>query len=434
MKKRGVSPGSATPPKRQKQTQLSPEVRHIAQVQLFKYKNEGHSKIEVFEYSKSLGYDLSLRTTERYVKNEKEGRSPTSGNHSPGAPSKLSAQQHLILAGGLICLDERGVEITREHVVNLVRDLFDVDIANTTAGKYLQQLGFSRQKLGSRPLPRGINFDNYVVLYYECLMDLRRVKFFQIQPQWICSIDFWTNTRRTEERRAFRKIGSKQRKYSKESLIYTDSYLGCLWRDGINHTPAMLFSFNPDLDVNGRNAGPVREFCRVHSLDTRRIVYQHSTKSYKRENCADLRKFWDLYPRMQRSRILHDKGGAFSKATLAALKCEKEFGYEAIVHGEMSPNDNHFHAIIKNQWRANRTQFEYEWQKSLFLLYLSDHVQPKNIRQMFENNFMLHRIRLNQVSVERMLTRKLSKNIRVDSVAVEQKTAYLDFIRSKNAD
>jgi len=97
-------------------------------------------------------------------------------------------------------------------------------------------------------------------------------------------------------------------------------------------------------------------------------------------------------------------------------------------HGELSTCDNHFNAIVKNQWRSFRSKNGNETYDSILLLSLCDKVKPATIRGMFVRNYMLDSNNITLSAVEDLLSQKTPKGAKCDRLFAGYKAAYRDWV------
>lgn len=100
-------------------------------------------------------------------------------------------------------------------------------------------------------------YSAYVRAYYQWLLDMSNDNFFLCPQRLLASIDFMSNSRRLERVKTYSPRGQKQKKFVAPKVTYTECILTLLWADGVNRTPALLFTYNPDLDPDGRNKAQV---------------------------------------------------------------------------------------------------------------------------------------------------------------------------------
>ena len=65
--------------------------------------------------------------------------------------------------------------------------------------------------------------------------------------------------------------------------------------------------------------------------------------------------------------------------------------YPSAVHQYLSPNDNRYHGVAKQRWRASDVDFSNDVESSLRLLYELDNIKPKHVQKWFTKNLQLYR-------------------------------------------
>jgi hypothetical protein len=172
-----------------------------------------------------------------------------------GKKKLLTPEQENIFVGYVLDRNDHGIPVNREMCDNFLQRSFGVTMSRQNISKYLKQNKLSLQFMGSRMLTRVKTYTEYVQAYYQWLLDRHNEGFFQCRKKFLGSIDFMSNSRRVERLKTFSPVGQKQKKYVGPKVTYTDCFLTLLWADGVNRTPTLLFTYNPDLDPDGRNAG-----------------------------------------------------------------------------------------------------------------------------------------------------------------------------------
>lgn len=71
--------------------------------------------------------------------------------------------------------------------------------------------------------------------------------------------------------------------------------------------------------------------------------------------------------------------------------------YPSAVHQYLSPNDNRYHGVAKQRWRASDVDFSNDVESSLRLLHELDSVEQKHIKKWFTKNLQLGQ---NEATVE----------------------------------
>lgn len=173
--------------------------------------------------------------------------------------------------------------------------------------------------------------------------------------------------------------------------------------------PALLFTYNPDLDPDGPNADKVLEWCLELGLTPDRIYYKKSKKTYYAEDTDMVSTVLDKYKRIvpwAQVHMMHDAGNSFYVNESDVFDdgwCSQVAVYEPTCHGELSPNDNSFHGIVKNEWKHRREKHKGEAKQALYLLHLCDKVEKRTVAAQFTRNFLLDKRNLQFKHVEILL-------------------------------
>lgn len=364
---------------------------------------------EVTDIYKTAGYDVGLRTLGRWVSKLEKGEEPFVEEDKRGGKKSLSPQQENILVGYVLHKNNRGISVNREMCSNFLENHFDVTMSLQNISKYLEQNNLSLQFMGSRELTKVKSYSKYMNLYYQWLLDKHNALFFHGPRKLLASIDFMSNSRRIERLKTYSPIGQKQRKFIRVKVKYTDCYLTLLWADGVNRTPALLFTYNPDLDPDGPNADKVLEWCLELGLTPDRIYYKKSKKTYYAEDTDMVSTVLDKYKRIvpwAQVHMMHDAGNSFYVNESDVFDdgwCSQVAVYEPTCHGELSPNDNSFHGIVKNEWKHRREKHKGEAKQALYLLHLCDKVEKRTVAAQFTRNFLLDKRNLQFKHVEILL-------------------------------
>ena len=172
---------------------------------------------------------------------------------------------------------------------------------------------------------------------------------------------------------------------------YTNCILTCVWADGKNWTPAMLFTHNPAF--RSEAAG---ELLEKFDIDPRRVVVidqpRGGKKVYATESADMVSAFFKLHTVNKTDHIMSDGGASFKVGNVdifADLGYHQHAVYPPPVHQFLSPNDNRLHGVAKQRWRAADINFSNDVESSLQLLWELDQVKPALIRKWFNTNLQL---------------------------------------------
>jgi hypothetical protein len=271
---------------------------------------------------------------------------------------------------------------------------------------------------------------NWVILQDFRSRGIRREEF--------CSIDYTFTGHRNERQTTFAPRGGPQPMVAEKSSNYTNCIVTCLWADGVNRTPPVLFTYDPAFRTDRpptkrRDAQLVhlRECMEKYGITAERIVYigteQKEMRKYARE-CPDLaRRFFGIYPVPPNTTIFSDEGNSFienGKSVLIDIGFAKHIKYPARVHQFLSPNDNKAHGTAKRAWRSCGVDHRDDVMSCLCLLsYLDDHI-VKYSKHWWDTNM----IRLKEEGVKDLIGDGRGKSCHLHKT---WKRSYDDFMKDK---
>lgn len=373
---------------------------------------DGMSIPKVQKLYEKAGYKLGTRTLERYIQCNKATKPQFKLDDKRGAKPLLSPAQQKILVGYVLVKNSLGKPVSRTKCKDFVLKAFHVDLTLQSISNYLHRNGLSLQVMGSRELAKVKSYEDYVKAYVAWIQAAHQSGFFICESKLLCSIDFFSGSRRMEREKSFSPRGAKQLKIltaNNAEIKYTNCYLSVLWADGVNRTPVLLFTYNSDLNPLGKNRESVLKWCQEFGISPARIFYKKSQKLYYAEDTdmvfSMLQKY-DEKIEWKNVHMLRDAGNVFKKKGHDIFEdgwSEEVIVYESICHGELSPNDNSFHASVKTKWRVHRGQYRTEAQQDLYLLSLCDKVPPKEVTVYFDRNLRLNGQSLSFKAIEEML-------------------------------
>jgi len=254
---------------------VSPGIRVFAAQMALSLHASGVSTAAFAERAKTTNYSPSRRTLYRHVAAIKGGDSPLSTEKASGAKPKLTMEQREILAGRVLHWEKPTDLLFFQQSAEL---LFDVKLSKGTASKYATGLQLSFQLVGGRPMRRGLTKSLYNCGYFEWVKARHDDLFFDVPPERLFCSDFFSNSRRLDRKKTLSGIGQKQRKLLFPSYKWTDSFKVGLWGDGMNKTPALLFTYNPDFDPEGARADEIFQICESLAVKRDRIYWERHKK------------------------------------------------------------------------------------------------------------------------------------------------------------
>jgi len=386
--------------------------------------------------SKKGGYDVSARTLSRHASEIRSGRSPFSEEKKSGRPRVLTSEEWDIICGAIFMANE---EVNLVWVAVLIDELFDKEPSFSTISRRLQEKGLVYKATGRRGWRKGYCFNDYVVEYYEGLLKLRNLTFFQWDPKKVLCVDFCTNSVRLDRIFAYQLKGEKQKKIALEKPAYTNSYFACMTLDGTKMYRPVMFTHDPAFAPKRRNgllSEEIQSWIEAWQLESWQIVYTKSSKKYCKESNDQVSHYLSLYRRqLANTRIIHDAGNSFKirqKNETSLILADGADRVEVLPtepHGEMSVLDNNIFAIAKNWWRVERTNMSSP-KHALYLLYCIDSVDRDAIASCWRRNFFLDDQDLSLTKVEDLLRRTKGSRAKQDERRAMQRQylqAYAQF-------
>ena len=397
--------------------------RQVAQMALAA-KRRGET-IESFAQSLSGSpYAPSVRILQEHVCLLERGDTLLQDEKVTGRPALVSEEQWDVLCGFILTHPKEVDLLTAQKKL---KDMFGIDVSNATMSYHLARKGMSSQLSGKRPHEKEVSPEEYARGYFDWLKAAHDSGFFNTKRHNIGCIDFMTNKRSGERTKTYNLRGGKQKKTVGAKFQYTDNYLVCLWANGINYTPALMFTHNPAFN-GGRREEEVKQWCLELGIARNRIYYEKLKKQYCNEKHTQVKAWCDEYQdTLGTARVMRDNGNSFKKRShsIMADYVAKEVAFPSLQHGELSTCDNKFNAIVKAKWRKRRTNKD-EAYDALLLLHLCDQVSKSTIVKMFNHNFFMGGRKLSLTAVHDQLTHK--KNSAKKKRRLSEK--YLPAIRS----
>lgn len=359
---------------------------------------KGKKRKEFVKECSDAGLHFSARQLDRWVASLNSSGSAISTEKGSGQEKLLTREQRDVCSGWVLVKIFKGELVHLSTYCHFVRDHFGIDISDMTASNYLDEDGFSYRTVQKKNQSFTVD-----------VLKLRRIHWNWVQRQTfpknrahLCSIDFTFTGHRTDKRSGFGIRGGASPMEATPISRFTNCIVTCLWADGKNRTPPMLFTYNPKFRRD-RNPTALRtaDFdhlvdCLVrYNIDPSRIQYigkdKYETEVYAKE-CPDLvRRFFSKYPVNPNVTVLSDNGNSFLEngvSVIDSLGFKKHVRYEAIVHQYGSPNDNNNNGAAKQKWRASGVDYSDDVEASIRLLHYLDEDIIQHSKYYFDRNML----------------------------------------------
>lgn len=379
-------------------TTLAPDVRTAFARLYLAWKARGQPKSDFLAFVSAAGYDIPLRTLDEWVANVRAQGSATSLAKASGRPQALSQNTVRLIVGFVLDRNEFNVAVHLDTVQAFVRDRLGLDISLRSLSNYLHGAGFSSKVTQNKAA--GFKLD--VASLCRLALHWLRTTPLDVPRSKLCSVDFTFSGHRKDLRSSWSPVGGAQPKSRTAVSTYTNCIMTCVWADGKNRTPAMLFTyhqkFRRDRSPTKKRQAEVAyldECLRRHAIGADRIVYVGQEKGEHRtfvtESSDLIRRFFGRYGIEKDCTVLSDNGNAFKDNgadIFDALGFKQHRCYPAAVHQYLSPNDNRLHGAAKKAWIESTVDFSDDVLAGCYLLSLLDGCN-KDVCTWFDRNLQL---------------------------------------------
>lgn len=336
-------------------------------------------------------FPVSKRSLYDHVSSIKSGVEPLSAEKKSGRPGLLKGEEWDVICGAILTAEEK---CDMAWIREFAAANFDVELSDSLISQHLNDRRLTLQLVGSRPMPKGMRREQYVLQYYEFLLKIHRDSFFSGDPRMTICADSTTNSYRLERVRTYNIRGGKQKKFMQAKPVYTNSFFKVVALEDSCEYPCLMFTYDPTFDPDGPRAKEVLEWCKLWKIDRSSIVFKKSAQVYWAESSDQIGHFMRVHSRKLRgTRVLHDAGNAFKKDRdyILADGAGAHFVFPPAPHGELSVLDNKVFGIAKKWWRTERVKHcgEDFSKQAFYLMCCVDRVTPAQIKACWDHNFLL---------------------------------------------
>ena len=223
---------------------------------------------------------------------------------------------------------------------------------------------------------------------------------------------------------------------------FTDCIVTMVWKDGVNRTPCIGFTYNKNAKAPNRQTPAkmrkweaTKRLMRENGIQLERLICLDGTKKYSKENSDLVRMFLSKYDNIvnwAKIIIFRDKGACFLEDRKDVLR-QSGVGdveiYPPAIHELVSPNDNNLHGRAKTAWRKSGVDIKNNIASTLALMKCIDMVPEADISRIWTDNFLLDvkRVTMDHCRdvVSRGQTAQISSNSKLHS-------CYLQYLQNYN--
>lgn len=376
--------------------------------QCLKLKVGGLKSKAAFEAVQNMGFQGSRRTMDRHILSVRSTGHAVSPVKRDCSHSLLNDTQMSEINSWILDQNIKHRPIGYSDVQKFIYDKFSIQVSIRTAGNVLRRLGHTIKTCQSKTSGFLKTNDELKLEYMAFILKMKRDNIFKLRdPAEIRSIDVTYTKKPPIAITTFSPKGVGKQRADSTTYQYTNAIVTMISGDGHNHTPCMLFTYDPKMakeqkkTVRGKRIrAEFEDALERYGISEDRIVYEKSNKHYFAESPEVYERFLNHYPIAKNAVILHDGGNAFKRLKTSIfdnLGFKSHCTYPTDVHQFLSPNDNKLHGC-KATWREEYYKFPNEVSASLRLMNLIDLDTEKNSKTYFQNNlFNVTKSDLNKV-------------------------------------
>lgn len=151
----------------------------------------------------SAGFDTPDRTLDRYAKRIKAGESPVPSPGTGGRKAALTQGEKEVLCGWVLAENEKNNMVSLKSSRAFLDDTFDVQVGDTTAHRWLHELGFSSKVMQTSSKGYKLDKDQLLNIATNWLNERTEEGFFNVDLSQLGSIDFTFTSQRTYRPRSY---------------------------------------------------------------------------------------------------------------------------------------------------------------------------------------------------------------------------------------
>lgn len=413
--------------RRNPSAELSTETRELVARLVGPLHKRGISRQVLRDCLAEADAPVSKASLDRWVYDYTQSGSVFSPEKATGAVPLLDAEQQEVAAGWVLIENDERRPVSVESFRRFCNESLGVGMSNSSARNYLTNLGFASKVAGTKTIGFTVDVDSLVEMMCHWVEERRGDGDLD---ELVASVDFTFTGHRTDRVSSYAPVGGAQPQSGMAIAQHTNCIVTCLWSDGQNRTPPVLFTYNGKFRFN-RGSRAVWQGEQRHledclqrfDIDRDRVIYvgaeKRETRLYVPESRDLMRQFFELYEVPENAIVFSDNGRA-TKGVLTDLGFAKHVFYPAPVHQYLSPNDNRLHGTAKKSWRASRVDFKDDVESSLLLLNHLDSDIEAQSAHWFNQNI----IELTEKSAREIISGRGGKGGKVDA---ERRRAYRIF-------
>jgi hypothetical protein len=364
-----------------------------------------------------------------------------------GRPRLLDEEHEILMTGYVRHQNSIPCQVTYESLIGWIQEEFAIEMTLPTMIAYCDANHLSKliAKIRSTSKVAASNVEQQRVAM-EFIELLEAKKFYKVRESLICCMDITFTGHRKKKVHTIGPTGSyvtlfvfisrvivffildgsrcdfsvprskKPQQLPSTINPWTDAIVTCVWADGAFRTPAIAFTYNPQMkkthvaDAANKSknkkadakaaAKELADVCTEYQVSADRVVYLEPPAG-KKFYCAEssdlylafINFYHDLDQRIfsKQTWVIRDAGNAYKVAgesIITKFGIDNDITLPPIVHHAFSVNDNSLHSVAKAWWRKDNDHTN-GLVSTVRLLDCLDRVEPDHIKGWFRRNFMM---------------------------------------------
>jgi|SRR5665647_3342092 len=364
-------------------------------------KEGGMKTKDAFASLQNMKYDKSLSVLNRHIRAIESTGHALAQVKRTGKKRKLDEDKEEEMHEWVLDQNMQNLPFGLREFQKQIWDSWGLEMSLMTCSKVLTRLGHSRKTCQTKT--SGFNKTNATLWreYWEFILEMKRLNLFVVPPNNIRSQDVTYSRKPVTAVTTFSPVNSGKQRSAKKVKTYTNAIVTMISADGVNHTPCIMWTYDPRLNLDQKNTArgngikqALLDSMEKYGITPDRVRYVQSNKHLYGESADIYEQFNEFYRakgKLQKTDlILHDGGNAFKRKKVSIFDAKgftNHQVYPADVHQYLSPNDNKLHGC-KAKWYAEYYKFEDEISPSLRLMQLIDLETVSRSMKYFQDNLL----------------------------------------------
>ena len=186
---------------------VSPDVKEQVTLFCVALQSRGVSVSTMVDSLKKTNYAPARRTLTLHMSKIKRGESIFPDNKASGRPPALSEEEWHIVCGWILL---QNTKVDLEGVTDWIHENFEILLSKPSVSRNLKRLELTFQLVSTRPT-KANSWEEYVSGYFDCLMELQELGFWDFDESRIICLDFVTNSYRLDREMTLNLKGENQK-------------------------------------------------------------------------------------------------------------------------------------------------------------------------------------------------------------------------------